>query len=501
MKYIIYARKSREDEDKQVLSIEAQQVELQEFAAKEKLEIVASLCEAKTAKEPGRTKFAEMLEMIESGKAQGIISWHPDRLARNSVDGGKIIYFIDRGLIRALKFPTFWFEPTPQGLFMLQIAFGQSKYYVDNLRENVMRGLRQKLRNGVWPGLAPIGYLNNPKTRGIDVDEGKAPKIAKLFELYATGEYTLKQLAIWSKENGLSGRKDRPMTINGVHTILKSSFYVGLMRYGGEMYHGTHAPLISKKLFDRAQAVLQKRGKNHIERTHHFPFLRFLYCAECSCAITAERQKGHHYYRCTKKKGTCSQKYMREETLTEQIVSFLQKVSLSSQDTEKILRELDKDEACALEETQTQITELKAELKDIEKTLDDLLDLRLTHELSTEEYLRKKEVLLSRKVEVEEKVKEIEEQGVSWLEPAREFVLSLNQAAQLLEKQEKTEMKTFLKNIGSNHMLENRQFHFVPKAPYDLLAEAAIAAEANLTFLNLSERRDSNPKRTVPNRE
>ena len=149
MKYILYARKSTEEDDRQVLSIEAQLVELKEFAAKEKLEIVASFCEAKTAKEPGRIKFAEMLSLVERGKADGIISWHPDRLARNSVDGGKIIHFVDRGLIKSLKFPTFWFEPTPQGLFMLNIAFGQSKYFVDNLRENVKRGLRQKIRNGV----------------------------------------------------------------------------------------------------------------------------------------------------------------------------------------------------------------------------------------------------------------------------------------------------------------------------------------------------------------
>ena len=122
MRYLIYARKSTEDEEHQILSIEAQLVELKEFAAKEKLEIVASLCEAKTAKEPGRTKFAEMLAFLESGKAEGILSWHPDRLARNSIDGGKIIHFVDRGLIKSLKFPTFWFEATPQGLFMLNIC-------------------------------------------------------------------------------------------------------------------------------------------------------------------------------------------------------------------------------------------------------------------------------------------------------------------------------------------------------------------------------------------
>jgi len=107
MRYILYARKSTESEERQVLSIEAQISELKEFAAKEKLEIVASLCEARTAKEPGRMKFAEMLSFLQSGKVDGIISWHPDRLARNSIDGGQIVYLLDTGVIKDLKFPTF----------------------------------------------------------------------------------------------------------------------------------------------------------------------------------------------------------------------------------------------------------------------------------------------------------------------------------------------------------------------------------------------------------
>lgn len=179
MKYFVYARKSTDSEEKQVLSIEAQLAELKEFAAKEKLEIASSLCESKTAKEPGRTVFGEMLERIEKGEAQGILAWHPDRLARNSVDGGRIIYLLDTGKLKTLKFPTFWFENTPQGKFMLSIAFGQSKYYIDNLSENIKRGYRQKLRKGIWPSFAPIGYLNNSRTKCIDIDSERGPLVRK----------------------------------------------------------------------------------------------------------------------------------------------------------------------------------------------------------------------------------------------------------------------------------------------------------------------------------
>jgi len=151
IKYIAYCRKSTDEKEKQVLSIESQIEELKEFATREKLIVTEYLTESRTAKIPGRTIFNQVIEKIEKGEANGILAWHADRLARNSIDGGKIIYLLDTGKIVDLKFPTFWFDNTPQGKFMLSIAFSQSKYYVDNLSENVKRGNRQKLRKGILP--------------------------------------------------------------------------------------------------------------------------------------------------------------------------------------------------------------------------------------------------------------------------------------------------------------------------------------------------------------
>lgn len=167
-KYFLYARKSTEDDDHQIMSIESQLHELREYARRENLHILAEYTESKSAKKPGRELFGEMMARIESGEANGILAWHPDRLARNSVDGGRIIYLVDTGAIASLRFPTFWFEATPQGKFMLQVAFGQSKYYSDNLVENINRGIRQKLRRGEWLTRAPFGYVNNFKTRTIE---------------------------------------------------------------------------------------------------------------------------------------------------------------------------------------------------------------------------------------------------------------------------------------------------------------------------------------------
>ena len=189
------------------------------------------LIEAKTAKKPGRPIFNDMLLHIERGQADGILAWHPDRLARNSVDGGKIIYLVDQGIIKDLRFPTYRFDDNAQGKFMLSIAFGQSKYYIDALSENIRRGIRLKLSKGIWPQWAPIGYINDRTTRTIIKDEGKAPFVTKSFALYATGKYTLSQLRDKINSLGLTGYKNKPMSISQYQHTLRNPIYYGVFRY------------------------------------------------------------------------------------------------------------------------------------------------------------------------------------------------------------------------------------------------------------------------------
>ena len=157
--------------------------------------ISTTLRKSRLAKIIGRPIFNKMISRIENGDANGILAWHPDRLARNSVDGGKIIYLLDGGGLADLKFPQFWCENTSQGKFMLNIAFGQSKYYVDSLAENTKRGLRQKVRRGEYPGLAPVGYINDVRTKTVVVDKKRASFIRKAFEMYAKNGSRLEDIA------------------------------------------------------------------------------------------------------------------------------------------------------------------------------------------------------------------------------------------------------------------------------------------------------------------
>jgi DNA invertase Pin-like site-specific DNA recombinase len=251
IKHFIYCRKSTEEEERQVLSIDAQLIELREYAKREGLLVAKEFTESQTAKEPGRPVFDQMLSEIEQGNAQGILAWNPDRLARNSVDGGRIIYLVDTGKIKSLKFPTFWFEPTPQGKFMLSVAFGQAKYYTDNLRENILRGIRQKLRRGEMPALSPLGYLNEPRLRTIEPDPKTFKKVKQCLEEFATGNYSLTQIQGKMFSLGLTGKDRKPVHTSTIQGILRNPFYYGMFMYRGELYQGSHKPMISKKLFDR----------------------------------------------------------------------------------------------------------------------------------------------------------------------------------------------------------------------------------------------------------
>ncbi len=471
MKYVLYARKSTDEDDRQILSIESQLAELKEFAAKEKLEIAASLCEAKTAKEPGRMKFGEMLLLIEQGKADGILSWHPDRLARNPIDGGRIIYLVDTGKIKSLKFPSFWFEDTPQGKFMLNIAFGQSKYFIDNLSENVKRGLRQKLRNGVYPGWAPIGYLNEPKYHGIIIDPVKHKLIRKLFEVYATGEYTLETLTSKFNDLGLTSVRDKALHLSMVHRILRSPFYYGLFKYKGETYQGKHEPIITKKLFDQVQEVMRYRGKKRKIIRHGFVFTGFLKCS-CGCSITAETKKGHVYYRCTKKKGSCAEKYIREEKLAEQFKNTLQKVSLPDDWADNMLNELDKEKITAAQSSVALAKNAEAEIIKTEIRLDNLLNDRIDGIIEKADYVNKKNSLIKEKLDFQDKIKEIKDKGNNWLEPMRDFILRSRLAKKTADEGDLSELKAFLKNIGSNFILQGGKFEFLAQFEWELASRS-----------------------------
>ena len=476
-KYVLYARKSTEDDDKQVMSIEAQLVELHEFARREQLEILAEFQESKSAKTPERETFGEMMAFIENhNEPLDILAWHPDRLARNSIDGGRIVYAVDTGSIASLRFPTFWFEPTPQGKFMLQVAFGQSKYFSDNLVENVKRGMRQKLRRGEWLTKAPFGYVNNPKTRNIEPQPVYSKIVVRGFEEYAKGTYTIERLAQFLAELGLVTKNRTPLGKASIVRMLSNRAYIGFIKYKDEWHEGSFAPIITPTLFEAVQKVLQAKRRPRVQKEpHNFPLTQFAECGECGAMITAQYTTNRHgtkyaYYRCTQKKGSCRQPYMTAALLESQVNDVLQTVALPLVEIDKVEKWIARWEREQTTEDGSAARDLKSEIASVQEKLDRLVSLYLDGDIERESYLDRKDKLMREKATLDEKFNGLGRGSDDRLQPLRRFVLSLKEAVDLIESGEMHKKRDFLKKLGSNPSLKDKTLSLHWDALWDSVA-------------------------------
>ena len=470
-KYILYARKSTDVEDKQVLSIEAQIVELRKFAVDNSLQIIDTIIEKKSAKTPGRPKFGKMLQRIEAGEANGILAWHPDRLARNSIDGGQIIYLLDQTRLNSLKFPSFWFENTSQGKFMLSIAFGQSKYYVDNLSENTKRGLRQKVRRGEMPGRAPLGYINDVRTKTVIVDKLHAPLVVQAFELYAHGDKRLQDIADFFASKSVKTSGNLPLKKDQIAKMLTNPFYYGHFRYVGEVYEGKHKAIIKKKLFDDVQTVFDRRKHKRATKTNTpKPLCGLLRCGSCSMMITGEnqikRQKNgniHHYvyYHCTKKRknvSRCPEPHIRQEVIDEQLSGLLNKYALPDDWASTLNKLLADDEQEAKQSTGVFITAAQERIGNLQGKLQRLLDSYLDQDIEREIYLAKKAELMSEKKSLEEQNSKLMLANNAWVEPMKKWIEKANGICKITASNDLVAKKSLcLEIFGSNLVLKNKQ--------------------------------------------
>ena len=402
------------------------------------------------------------------------VAWHPDRLARNSVDGGQIIYLIDGQKVSALRFPTFWFEPTPQGLFMLQVAFGQSKYYSDNLSENVKRGIRQKLRRGEWIGKAPLGYVNNRQTRNIEPDPVKSKIVQKAFKDFANGNESVETLRYRLSFYGIVNGKGRALAKSSVYWILKNPLYAGLIKYKGEMYKGNFEPLLTTELFEAVQDRLSENSRpRKSKHAHNFPFTELLKCGECGSMITAQYAKGnggvYAYYRCTKKKGHCGQSYLRDDLILEELRSLIKNVALPQAWKPMISERLEQWEGEERRELQSFAQNLETKITNTQEKLDKLVSAFLNGIVDRSTYLNKKEELIKQKIELEQQRKNFGQKAKLWVEPMRDWLEMAHNAGKLAFSNDFEEIKIFLDKVGSNLYLKDKKVAVDFVRPWDIL--------------------------------
>ncbi len=300
------------------------------FCTREGLEPVAEFVEAQSAGRAGRKEFGRMLAFLaDHAEVRVVVAHKLDRLYRNFADQVRLEEELG---IRA-RYVVGDVADTPQGELLRDVQLSVAKFYLGNLREEVKKGMEEKASQGGWAtARAPLGYLNDREARRIVVDPLRAPLVRHAFERYATGLVSLTDLANELQSMGLrkvrSGRKVHPSSL---HVLLHNPVYCGMVRYKGRIYRGQHEAIISPELFERVQETFEPNRHSNSEQRHLFALRDFLSCGDCGCKITAERQRGHVYYRCTKGKGkeVCSQKrYSREEDLMEQVEQILSSIEI-----------------------------------------------------------------------------------------------------------------------------------------------------------------------------
>lgn len=487
VKYFIYCRKSQENRDRQVLSIESQIRELREFALKEKLEIVDVLEESQSAYKLDRPIFNEMMDKIESGEASGILTWKPDRLSRNAKDGGRVIQAMDDGHLLEIRTPYECFRREDNRM-MLYIHFGMSNDLSRQISANVRRGNRQKYSRGEFVGQAPIGYLNAKvgQSRNIVPDPEKADLVKRLFQEFATGDYSLNDMVKKTEQWGLTSIFGKKIYKSGMYKHLTRTAYYGIYKHSGEYHQGNYKPLITKSLFDKVQKALRVRSKPRKEDWVH-AYKGLMRCGRCNCLITAttkhkyykgtDRHAYYTYYHCTKGRGYCSQPTATEEEMEKIFYDMVCNISIDKEVWELGVKLLRKKYEVETEQQDKIRQQWQKQYNQVSGKLGRLLDLRLTGEISKEEYIEAKKGLIDTKSQLKEKIDDEHLGSLRWLELAEKFFDNCYQAKEIMESDDLKAKRGLIKDVASNLYLNNKKLEFSLKEPYDVLLKPNIRSD------------------------
>jgi len=471
-KYIAYYRKSTDTEDKQVLSLDGQREVVRVYAKRNGLKIIEEIRESFSAKKPGRPEFMKMIQQAKRGKVDGIIAYKLDRLTRNYADLGALAELIEQGIeIHDTSYGVY--NDDSNSFIMIGVNTAIASAKIKGLSEDTKRGLKQKREMGWFPCYAPTGYVNNKIDKIIEIDPERAPFVKKAFELYDSGQYSLKSLARKLYNEGFRSRTNSDhISKTTLEQILKNPFYYGYFRSKYGLFEGKHVPLVSKALWNRVQDRLDGKAQTKGGKKHIFTYRGFLSCGECGCSITAEKQKGHIYYRCTKSRSKCSQPYIREEELEIQLAGIFDPIKINRETSEFIVRklgELYEDD----KKYQEKITKnLKAKLTHLKQEKKKLFRKMVNDQIDDEEmYGELREEIDNQIAEIGEQIAKLSQSTYDWVEQSSNLLKLANRAKKLFLEGNREEKRRLLESVSSNRVLKARKVHYSYKKPFDILAK------------------------------
>lgn len=467
--YFSYVRVSTQRQGALGTSLGEQQAAIERYAQRFNLRIIRQYEERETAAKLGRPVFLDMLKELRRGKAAGLVIHKIDRSARNLRDWADLGSLIDRGV--EVHFANESLDLTSRGgRLSADIQAVVAADYIRNLREETKKGIYGRLRQGLYPFPARPGYVDSGKGKPKRIDPVQAPLVKKAFECYASGKYGLNALVEKMYGLGLRSKRNKKISRNGLVCILKNPFYMGVIRIGktGELFIGSHEPIVSRSLFGDVQNVFAGKGipKTH---KHFFTYRRLISCARCKNFLIAEIQKNHVYYRCQTKK--CPQKTVRQELIEEQIRDVFEKLQLTEHEhrlLKKYALDYQKEEPERMSEA---IKLLDIELAQNETKLAKLADAYVDGVFDKDIFFLKKNEVLLRKKEITEKLQSLNTKQTDNLQDFHEFLELLKTAYLSYKLGTPSEKREMVQITLSNCEADGKSLKIKLKKPFQTVLD------------------------------
>jgi len=466
MKYFGYIRVSTVRQGEHGVSLQEQRDAITRYAQRQALQIAKWFEERETAAKRGRPVFNQMLRLLKKREAAGVVIHKIDRGARNMRDWADLVDLFDSYGIEVHCANEGLDFHTRGGRLSADIQAVVAADYIRNLREETRKGFYGRLKQGLYPLPAPLGYVDRGKGKVKDVDPVRAPLVKRAFELYATGRYSLERLRVELEQLGLRNRHDGRISENGLSIMLNNVFYIGLIRLKrtNETFTGSHPPLIAKSLYDRVQQVLRGHVNARVQ-SHDFQFRRLFFCAYCNYALTGERQKGHVYYRCHTK--NCQTRAVREEAIAQKIESILQALCFQEEEWDAIRQVIANISVHDRETEQDQLAAQQLRLAQLQDRVNRLTDAYIDRLIERDIFEERKTALLMERKQIEEHLG-----GSNEPLPERltKFFERANSACLLYKSSLPYEKRDALTNLTSNRTVAGKNVVITLAPPYNQIA-------------------------------
>jgi DNA invertase Pin-like site-specific DNA recombinase len=488
----IYARKSTDREDKQIMSIPGQLRELHALATSRGLAVACELTESCSARDPGRPIFSKLLADAEAGRVQRIVAWKLDRLARNPIDGGRLIHALGKGRLQEIVTPEATYTGTAEGKFMLALFFGIATKMTDDLAAGVRRGNEDVCREGRIPGAPPLGYLKVRDRAGFR-GAGKVVPDPVRFSLLqqawldiASGTCTATEAWRRATAAGLvnrptAGRPSRPLTLPHFFQVLKNRFYTGSFRHAGTLYKGEHEPMVTDTQFTAVQVAVGRADAPRPSR-HSFLFQGLARCGDCGGeramigeAHTTTAGNRHVYYRCGRRRRgqpVCSSPPAREADLEHSLAETLRHITLAPGVAEWTRGAVDWFLEHSAGTVAAEAAAAEHALADVDTKLRKLTDYLIAGHVAEEDFAQRKEALQLERARLENERSDPKAATAAWKANISAVLDAGVRAHEIFVNGDLVARRALIAELYANVAVTNKTPLYVLKFPYLILPDA-----------------------------